>query len=186
MCLACFKFWHKDKTRDVSSAHSAQPSNSLSASDSLSASKALPTDSLQERLWIEAYHALEAEEKSMVEAYEELLVHRLKNISGDSGFLGSPQITPETLKMPDQLKRFVDAGLEESEKIAAVKKNIEKFNQIFLPVKELMNVVVLTAPQAAIPWSCVSFSLQVGRSGYLKLDLCGGFFSGFTGAKDRP
>ncbi|KAJ3942718.1 uncharacterized protein N0V96_006939 [Colletotrichum fioriniae] len=97
----------------------------------------------------------------MVEAYEELLVHRLKNISGDSGFLGSPQITPETLKTPDQLKRFVDAGLEESKKIAAVKKNIEKFNQIFLPVKEVMNVVVLTAPQAAIPWSCVSFSLQI-------------------------
>ncbi|KAG7063385.1 Vegetative incompatibility protein HET-E-1 [Colletotrichum scovillei] len=86
---------------------------------------------------------------------------RLKNISGDSGSLGSPEITPETLKTPDQLKRFVDAGLEESEKIAAVKKNIEKFNQIFLPVKEVMSVVVLAAPQAAIPWSCVSFSLQI-------------------------
>ncbi|KAL0769256.1 hypothetical protein CaCOL14_008564 [Colletotrichum acutatum] len=155
MCLACFKFWHKDKKRDVSSTHSAQSSNSLSVSNSLSA------DSLRERLWTEAYHALEAGEKSIVEAYEELLAHRLKNISRDSGSLGSPEITPETLKTPDQLKRFIDAGLEESKKIAAVKRNIEKFNQIFLPVKEVMSVVVLAAPQAAIPWSCVSFSLQI-------------------------
>ncbi|KAK0375526.1 hypothetical protein CLIM01_07133 [Colletotrichum limetticola] len=162
MRFARLKFWHKDKKGDVSSTQSAQPSNSLSAPNSVSAPDSVSADSLQERLWIEAYHALEAEEKSIVKAYEALLVHRLKNISGDSGSLGSPEITPETLKTPDQLKRFVDAGLEESEKTAAVKKNIEKFNQLFLPVKEVMSVVVLAAPQAAIPWSCISFSLQVG------------------------
>ncbi|KAJ0322016.1 hypothetical protein COL5a_008994 [Colletotrichum fioriniae] len=149
MCLACFKFWHKDKKKDVSSAHLAQSSNSL------------PAASLQERLWNGAYAALKAEEKGLVEAYEKLLVHRLKNVSHDSGSLEKTEITPETLKKPDQLKIFVNAGLKESEKIAAVKKNIEEFSQILSPVKAVMDVVVLAAPQAAIPWSCISFSLQI-------------------------
>ncbi|KAK1713022.1 NACHT domain-containing protein, partial [Colletotrichum lupini] len=111
--------------------------------------------SLQERLWIEAYDALEAGEKSIVEAYEKLLVHRLEKV------LNKTEITPAILKERDQMERFVDSGLSESQQIADIKGNIEEFGRILSPVKKVMDVVVLAAPQAAIAWSCVSFSLQI-------------------------
>ncbi|KAK1447635.1 hypothetical protein CMEL01_09474 [Colletotrichum melonis] len=59
------------------------------------------------------------------------------------------------------MKTFVDAGLSESQQIADIKGNIEEFGRILSPVKKVMDVVVLAAPQAAIPWACVSFSLQI-------------------------
>jgi hypothetical protein len=119
--------------------------------------------SLLERLWNEAYAKLETHEKGTVEAYEKLLDEILEKFNNSSTSPTATQITASTLKQPDQLKRFVVAGLDHSNKIAKSKENIREFSRIAKPVKEVMDVVVQAAPQAALAWSCISFALQVGQ-----------------------
>lgn len=124
--------------------------------------------SLLERLWNKAYDDLrtDKESESLVKGYENLLVKRFEELNG-SPLPASVQTTLATLKQPGQLKKFVAAGLENSEKIAAVKNNIKEFGQVSKPVKAVMDVVVQAAPQAALAWSCVSFALQVCPPGLL-------------------
>lgn len=128
-----------------------------------------PSASLLERLWDMAYDGVRTDEKSTVLAYEKLLVKRLQELNKSSPLPTSVQITPATLKQPEQLKKFVAAGLEESKRIATAKENIKEFGQIAQPVKSVMDVVVQAAPQAALAWSCVSFALQVCPLGCISI-----------------
>lgn len=122
---------------------------------------------LLERLWNHAYNGLRTEEESTVLAYETLLLKRLKELNKGSPLPASTQITPATLAQPEQLEKFVSAGLEESKKIATTKENVKEFGRVAQQVKAVMDVVVQAAPQAALAWSCVSFALQVCPLGFL-------------------
>jgi hypothetical protein len=120
----------------------------------------LPSTSLQERLWNEAYDALKADKPKIVEAYEKFLSTELQNDRGSCVTPTENEIEP-TEQRWHQMERLTHVGLQRTEKDAAAKQNIGDVLQTVNIVKGMVGPAVQAAPEAAVAWVGVSFALEV-------------------------
>lgn len=120
----------------------------------------LPSTSLPERLWNEAYDALKADEPHIVEAYEKFLSTELQKDRGSCATSTENEIEP-TERRCHQMERLIHVGLQRTEKDAAAKQNIGDVLHTVNVVKEIVGTAVQAAPEAAVAWVGVSFALEV-------------------------
>lgn len=114
--------------------------------------------SLQERLWSQAYDELKANRSEIVEAYEKFLSAELQ--TGGSAMTNN-NIHPTSEGRQHQMKQLVWAGLQRTEKEAAVKQQIGDGIQVASFVKGLIGEGMRAVPEAALAWVGVSFALEV-------------------------
>jgi hypothetical protein len=62
------------------------------------------------------------------------------------------------------MKQLVQAGLERTEKEAAIKRRIDDGLQSVYVVKGIIDKAVQVAPEAAVAWVGVCFGLEVGST----------------------
>lgn len=121
--------------------------------------------SLRGPLWNQAYDGLKEKEPELVDAYERILSRELSGGEWSSIDLESQkneieQGSPE--KRRSQMMRFIQAGLDKTEKEAVVKQGIEDGMQAVHSVKGIIDKAVKVAPEAALAWVGVCFALEVG------------------------
>jgi hypothetical protein len=121
------------------------------------------SQSLQERLWNQAYDELKINESDIVDAYERILSRELNGSDSSSTSLTAQknEIAENTGGRWFQMKQVVQAGLERTEKEAAVKQRIEEGMQAVYSMREIVDNAVQAAPQAALAWVGVCFALEV-------------------------
>ncbi|KAM9874789.1 nwd1 protein [Verticillium dahliae] len=117
--------------------------------------------SLQERLWNQAYDGLKTDEPGIVEAYEKVLSAELRDGESTGNTAAENQIEAVSRGRSHQMERLVQAGLQRTEKDAAVKQKIHDGIQVASPVKALIGKAVQAAPEAAIAWVGVCFALEI-------------------------
>ncbi|KAM9874159.1 hypothetical protein BJF96_g573 [Verticillium dahliae] len=119
--------------------------------------------SLQERLWNQAYDDLKANESKTVEAYEKVLTCELKGGDPASiGFATQENEIEQTRKGRwGQMEQVVRAGLERTAKEAAIKQGIQDGMQAVCAVKGIVDKAVQASPEAAVAWVGVCFALEI-------------------------
>ncbi|KAH7119296.1 hypothetical protein EDB81DRAFT_914984 [Dactylonectria macrodidyma] len=124
------------------------------------------SQSLQERLWNQAYDELKVNERTIVEAYEKILsgeLHRCDSTS--TGFESRENEIEQTRETRwCQMKLLVQAGLERTRREAAIKQGIEDGLQAISAVRGIVDKAVQAAPEAAIAWVGVCLGLEVGSA----------------------
>ncbi|RYP42429.1 hypothetical protein DL768_010338 [Monosporascus sp. mg162] len=122
------------------------------------------TSELQGRLWNEAYDDLKKKEPKLVDAYERLLSRELSekdsSSTGETSQKNEIEQTDSKTRR-SQMVRLVQAGLEKTEKEAAVKHDIQEKMHAVSSVKELIDTAVKSVPEAAIAWTGACFALQM-------------------------
>jgi hypothetical protein len=120
----------------------------------------LPSASLQERLWNQAYDELKAEESAIVDAYEKFLSVQLQEDGRSRATTTENEIEP-TERRWHQMERLINVGLQWTEKDAAAKQKIGDVLQTVNIVRGMVGSAVQAAPEAAVAWVGVSFALEV-------------------------
>ncbi|SPO02390.1 related to Vegetative incompatibility protein HET-E-1 [Cephalotrichum gorgonifer] len=164
--------WRKIKRKDGGSPQSTSPRRAASPAGPLRSAAVsdseLPSLSLQERLWNQAYDALRADEPKVVEAYERFLSTELQNDGG--GSLTADDDGQQHTKRPQQMEQLIQIGLRRTEKVAAAKKKIGDGLQTVNIVKGMAISAVQAAPAAAVAWVAVCFSLEVLTNSFAEAD----------------
>lgn len=99
-----------------------------------------------------------------MDAYERLLSRELSKGDSSSTDETAPKNEIEQTNSKtrwSQMVSLVQAGLEKTEKEAAVKHAIQEKMQAVSSVKELIGAAVKSVPEAAIAWTGACFALQV-------------------------
>ncbi|KPM42909.1 Vegetative incompatibility protein HET-E-1 [Neonectria ditissima] len=119
------------------------------------------TQSLQERLWNQAYDGLKASESDMVETYEKILSRQLHG--GDSTSLASQknEIEEGQEGRSHQMKELVRIGLEKTAKNANIKQGIENGMQTATIVRGMVDKAIQASPEAAVAWVGVCLALDI-------------------------
>ncbi|KAH8656463.1 WD40-repeat-containing domain protein [Ilyonectria robusta] len=142
-----------------------QPALTTSETPSPSASPGpeISPQSLQERLWNQAYDELKANESKTVQAYEKILTCELKGGDPTSmGFATQGNEIEQTQKGRwGQMEQVVRAGLERTAKEADIKQGIQDGMQAVYAVKGIVDKAVQASPEAAIAWVGVCFALEI-------------------------
>lgn len=148
-------------TRPSSPLKPALPSTT--PSQSASSGPETSSRSLQERLWNQAYDELKANESDIVEAYEKILSGELHR--GDSASTGCASEKNEIEQVGErrwcQMKQLVQAGLERTQREAAIKQGIGDGLQAISAVRGIVDKAVQAAPEAAVAWVGVCLGLEV-------------------------
>ncbi|KAH7146737.1 hypothetical protein B0J13DRAFT_473574, partial [Dactylonectria estremocensis] len=141
----------------------SKPSPRPTPSPTPSAGPETSSLSLQERLWNQAYDELKANEFKIVEAYEKILSAELHRGNLTSAAFESRGIEIGQTREArwGQMKQLVQAGLERTQKEAAVKRGIDDGLQAVHAVKGAIDKAVQAAPEAAIAWVGVCFGLEI-------------------------
>ncbi|ETS04567.1 hypothetical protein M419DRAFT_72725, partial [Trichoderma reesei RUT C-30] len=119
--------------------------------------------SCAQELWDEAYDELKNEETKLLQAYEVILSNRLSDPSFSSGgtdvnIIGSGD------ERRAQLLLVIEAAQKKTHTEAKIKENIGEGMKVVNSVRGVISAAVQAAPQAALPWSLVTMSLDVGIS----------------------
>ncbi|KJZ69826.1 hypothetical protein HIM_10779 [Hirsutella minnesotensis 3608] len=119
--------------------------------------------SLQERLWNEAYDELRVNECKIVNAYEVILSTKLHQIDSTSAVVEPWENKIEQTRETrwHQMQQLVQDGLARTQKGAAVKQGIDTGLQAVQAVKEVVGKAVKAAPQAALAWVGVCLGLEI-------------------------
>ncbi|KAH7114519.1 hypothetical protein B0J13DRAFT_613667, partial [Dactylonectria estremocensis] len=141
----------------------SKPSPRPTPSPTPSAGPETSSLSLQARLWNQAYDELKVNESKIVEAYEKILSAELHRGNLTSAAFESQEIEIGQTREArwGQMKQLVQAGLERTQKEAAVKGGIDDGLQAMHAVKGAMDKAVQAAPEAAIAWVGVCFGLEI-------------------------
>ncbi|KAF7554441.1 hypothetical protein G7Z17_g2906 [Cylindrodendrum hubeiense] len=116
--------------------------------------------SLQERLWNEAYDDLKSNESDVVETYEKILSSQLH--AGDSAPASQKNEIGQTKEeRSNQMKELVRLGLEKNAKITSAKQGIEGVLQPATIVKAIVDKAVQASPEASVAWVGVCFALDI-------------------------
>ncbi|KAJ5341490.1 hypothetical protein N7541_010614 [Penicillium brevicompactum] len=121
----------------------------------------VPCDS--KSLWDEAYNNLKEEEAQLLDGYEKILSHRLRDES-DELFPGSQenQINQKDSEIRrSQMRSAIETGLKNTEKEAKFKQGATEVLQIALGLNDMITLAIKRVPEAALAWSVVSLSMQV-------------------------
>jgi hypothetical protein len=126
----------------------------------------LPSASLQERLWNQAYDELKAEESAIVDAYEKFLSAQLQEDGRSRATTTENEIEPAERRW-HQMERLIYVGLQRTEKDAAAKQGIRDVLQTVNIVKRMVGAAVQAAPEAAVAWVGICFALEVCSSPHI-------------------
>ncbi|KAH6989033.1 WD40-repeat-containing domain protein [Ilyonectria sp. MPI-CAGE-AT-0026] len=130
------------------------------ASDSASPQPPISTESLQERLWNEAYDQLKSNEPDVVETYEKILSSQLH--AGDSTPASQKNDIGQTREeRSHQMQELVRLGLEKTAKGASVKQGIEGGLQTATIMKGIVDKAVQASPEASVAWVGVCLALDI-------------------------
>ena len=94
-------------------------------------------DSLSERLWSQAYDDLQADEPTLVSAYEKILSRELDDPTGPAG-KAQNAIEKDRLARRAQMQRLIQAGLKKMEREANAKRRIGDTMDIVLSAKGII------------------------------------------------
>ncbi|KAK7414057.1 hypothetical protein QQX98_007089 [Neonectria punicea] len=119
--------------------------------------------SLQERLWNEAYDGLKSSESDMVETYEKILSRQLHDGESTSTSLASQknEIEQGQEGRSHQMKQLVRIGLEKTAKNANIKQGIENGMQTATIVRGMVDKAIQASPEAAVAWVGVCLALDI-------------------------
>ncbi|KAJ5326548.1 uncharacterized protein N7506_009650 [Penicillium brevicompactum] len=120
-----------------------------------------PCDS--KSLWDEAYNNLKEEEAQLLDGYEKILSHRLRDES-DELFPASQenQINQKDSEIRrSQMRSAIEKGLKNTEKEAEFKQGATEVLQVALGLNDMITLAIKRVPEAALAWSVVSLSMQV-------------------------
>jgi hypothetical protein len=149
----------------ISSPQATPPAPVVSVSQPASSgSTTVVPSSVRGPLWNRAYDELKVKEPDLVDAYERILSCKLSNGEISPADSEPPeneieQKNPE--KRRSQMTRLTRAGLDKTEKEAAVKQGIEDGMQAVHAVRGIIDGAVKAAPEAALAWVGVCFVLEV-------------------------
>ncbi|KAJ5338643.1 hypothetical protein N7452_005371 [Penicillium brevicompactum] len=121
----------------------------------------VPCDS--KSLWDEAYNNLKEEEAQLLDGYEKILSHRLRDES-DEFFPASQenQINQKDSEIRrSQMRSAIEKGLKNTEKEAEFKQGATEVLQVALGLNDMITLAIKRVPEAALAWSVVSLSMQM-------------------------
>lgn len=122
--------------------------------------KVLPAIPIEpEQLWDQAYDDLKHDNPKLIELYETILSPDLDNSS--KGAKGNVIEQKDRTKRRSQMESLLNTGLDKTEKLAKVEKNIGDAINIVLSVKEAIGSALQAVPIAALAWTGVCVALQV-------------------------
>ncbi|KAK5994835.1 Vegetative incompatibility protein HET-E-1 [Cladobotryum mycophilum] len=118
---------------------------------------------IQERLWNQAYEQAKDSDADVVEAYEKIISRQLPGQPQPSIDAECPsnQINPTPDKRRQQMQMIVQAGLERTKKETLIKQRIGKNLKTFGVVRKTMDQAVGSAPEAAVAWVGICFTLEM-------------------------
>ena len=117
-----------------------------------------PPLSEPEGLWDRAYDDLKADEPKLLELYETILSRELDDSSKEAK---RNVIETDPAKRRSQMDRLLNTGLDKTERLAKVEKNIGVAINIVLSVKEAIGSALQPVPIAALAWTGICVALQV-------------------------
>ncbi|KAF2813542.1 uncharacterized protein BDZ99DRAFT_381439, partial [Mytilinidion resinicola] len=124
----------------------------------------LISSSVRGTLWNQAYDKVKTKEPALVDAYERILSRKLNNDEASLTALEPPknemeQENPE--KRRSQMMQLIRAGLDKTEREAAIKQGIDDGMQAVHSVRGIIDKAVKAAPEAALAWVGVCFVLEI-------------------------
>jgi hypothetical protein len=111
-----------------------------------------------EQLWDRAYDDLKADEPKLLKLYETILSRELDDSSKEAKENVIEQ--RDSVKRRSQMDCLLNAGLDKTQKLAKVEKNIGDAINIVLSVKEAIGSALQAVPIAALAWAGVCVALQ--------------------------
>ncbi|KAK5988045.1 Vegetative incompatibility protein HET-E-1 [Cladobotryum mycophilum] len=123
----------------------------------------IASPSIQERLWNQAYEQAKVSDADVVEAYEKIISLELPGQpqSPIDTECPSNQIDPTPDKRRQQMQIIVQAGLERTKMKASIEQRIGKNLKTFGVVRKTMDQAVRSAPEAAVAWVGICFTLEM-------------------------
>lgn len=108
----------------------------------------------QVEVFDQAYDEVKKDEPGVVEAYEKILSGQLSSDVAATDVEGDPDnIIGKTAAMrKDQMNRLVDEGRVRTEKVAAIKENINKVIEPFNHLRSVISWAVRSEPAASAAW----------------------------------
>ncbi|KAH6962498.1 hypothetical protein BKA56DRAFT_661859 [Ilyonectria sp. MPI-CAGE-AT-0026] len=118
---------------------------------------------MQVEVFDQAYNEVKEDETGIVEAYEKILSGQLSSGMAATDVEGDPDnIIGKTVAMrKDQMKRLVDEGRVRTDKVAAVKENINKLIEPFNHLRSVISWAVKSEPAASAAWVGITTLLDV-------------------------
>lgn len=118
---------------------------------------------MQVEVFDQAYDEVKKDEPGIVDAYEKILSGQLSSGVAATDVEGDPDnIIEKTAAMRrDQMKKLVDEGLVRTEKVAAVKENINKVIEPFNHLRSVISWAVKSEPAASTAWVGITTLLDV-------------------------
>ena len=120
-----------------------------------------------EQLWDQAYEILKRDDPKLIGLYETILSHDLDNCS--NGAKGNVIEQKDRAKRRSQMESLLNTGLDKTEKLVKVEKNIGDTINIVLSVKEAIGTGLQAVPIAALAWAGVCVALQASSPSELHL-----------------
>ncbi|KAH7020382.1 hypothetical protein EDB80DRAFT_887869 [Ilyonectria destructans] len=118
---------------------------------------------IQVEVFDQAYDEVKQDEPGVVEAYEKILSGQLSSDVAATDVEGDPDnVIGKTAAMrKDQMNRLVDEGRVRTEKVAAIKENINKVVKPFNHLRSVISWAVRSEPAASAAWVGITTLLDV-------------------------
>ncbi|KAL2887438.1 Vegetative incompatibility protein HET-E-1 [Ceratocystis lukuohia] len=118
--------------------------------------------SQRERIWKKAYKEAEREEQDLVEAFEDIVLAKLRDNSQNTGSISLPAKNMKTRQRvtPSEMQQFVLEGIIRKSKETSVK---DKFNEGLEAIQAIRGIIegaLRAAPEAAAVWAVVSLGIE--------------------------
>ncbi|KAL7935407.1 hypothetical protein V8C35DRAFT_272036 [Trichoderma chlorosporum] len=116
-----------------------------------------------QELWDEAYDGLKAEQPKLIQIYEVILSNKLKDPNFDNLEEGAETNAVEATgdKRRAQMLLLIQSGQKRIKKESEIKESVGQFIEIVNSMKSIISTAIEAAPQAALPWSIVTMTLEI-------------------------
>ncbi|KAH0495805.1 hypothetical protein TgHK011_009335 [Trichoderma gracile] len=115
-------------------------------------------------LWDEAYDKLKSEQPELMKGYETILSNMLEHPQNDPDDSDQVTIKSSSDDRRAQLLDVIRSSQKKIEKEGKAKENIGQVLSVISSLNSTIQTAIQAAPQAALPWSIVSLSLEVIRN----------------------
>ena len=143
-----------------SAPETSAPGDSAAPAATATVNHAPPTQ--PDQLWDQAYDELKRENPKLFSYYETILSREL--VDGSTDVEGNIIEQSDRAKRATQMDQLLKTGLDKTEKLANVGKNIGVAINIVLSVKDAVGSALQPVPVAALAWTGLCVALDVSNS----------------------